>query len=142
MKKQRLCILCLASLLIMASSAFSACKSSSGAENNSGSSVEIIDNRTMSINKTELTLTRGETETLTARLSVGKGAFTWTSSNEAVATVSQSGEVRAVEVGTATITVCYEDITATCIVTVALPDYVPVFKVPEQSIPLWIAVYY
>ena len=138
MKKQRLCILCLASLMVMASSAFSACKPSGGAENSSDSSVEIIDNRTISINKTELTLTRGETETLTAQLSVGKGTFTWTSSNEAVATVSQDGEVCAVEVGTATITVSYEDVTATCTVTVELPDYVPVFKVSEQSIPLWI----
>ncbi|MBQ3019710.1 MAG: Ig-like domain-containing protein, partial [Clostridia bacterium] len=142
MKKKKLGIICLAGLLMTAGVTFSACRQSDNSGNSSNSSVEIIDNRTISLNKTELTLTRGERETLTAQLSVGKGDFTWTSSNEAVATVSQSGEVCAVEVGTATITVTYEDVTATCTVTVQLPDYVPVFKNSEQSIPLWVGASY
>lgn len=58
----------------------------------------------------------GETITLTADTKSDK--LTWTSSDEAVATVDQNGTVTAVAPGTATITVSAgEDVTATCTVT-------------------------
>ena len=76
---------------------------------------------------TEATLTLGETETLTLTPTVLPAeatdkSVTWSSSNEAVATVTD-GVVTAVAAGTATITVTTTDgaKTATCAVTVAAP---------------------
>ena len=67
----------------------------------------------MSLDKTELTLAVGETETLTATAE----GVTWTSSNDAVATV-EDGVVKAVAMGKATITVTAGEETAACVVTV------------------------
>ena len=76
---------------------------------------------------TEATLTLGETETVTLIPTVLPGdatdkSVTWSSSNEAVATVAD-GVVTAVGAGEATITVTTTDgaKTATCAVTVAAP---------------------
>ena len=76
---------------------------------------------------TSATLTLGETETVTLIPTVLPGdatdkSVTWSSSNEAVATVTD-GVVTAVAAGTATITVTTTDgaKTATCAVTVAAP---------------------
>ena len=67
------------------------------------------------LEKTELTFTAaGETTQLTAN---SKKELTWTSSDEAVATVDQNGLVTAVAPGTATITVAVGEATATCTVT-------------------------
>ena len=77
---------------------------------------------------TSATLTLGETETVTLIPTVLPDDATdksvaWSSSNEAVATVSNDGVVTAVAAGTATITVTTTDgaKTATCAVTVAAP---------------------
>ncbi len=63
----------------------------------------------LKVNKTKLTLTKGKTGTVKATVSTsGKGANTkllWTSSNTKVATVSQTGKIKAIKKGTATITV-------------------------------------
>ena len=77
----------------------------------------------VSLNKTELTLTRGESETLIATVSPPNASnknVTWESSDPSVATVDQNGKVTAVKAGTATITVKTEDggKTASCVVTV------------------------
>ena len=76
---------------------------------------------------TSATLTLGETETVTLTATVLPGdatdkSVTWSSSNEAVATVAD-GVVTAVAAGEATITVTTTDgaKTATCAVTVAAP---------------------
>lgn len=74
----------------------------------------------ITLNKTSLTLKEGESETLTATVSPSDATdktVTWTSSNTAVATVS-NGKVTAKAVGTATITAKAGDKTATCTVTV------------------------
>ena len=68
----------------------------------------------------------GNTKQLTATVAPSNAtnkAVTWTSSKEAVATVSQSGQVKAVGAGTATITVKTADggFTASCTVTVKVP---------------------
>ena len=81
------------------------------------------------LNKTEATLTVNGTETLTATVSPDDAAnktVTWSSDNEAVATVDADGVVTAVSAGTATITATAtngtddtsDDKTATCAVTV------------------------
>jgi len=77
----------------------------------------------VSLNQTSLTLTEGQTQTLTATVSPSNAtnkSVTWSSSNTTVATVSSSGVVTAKKAGTATITVTTVDgsKTATCSVTV------------------------
>ncbi len=77
----------------------------------------------VSLNKNELSLTKGSSETLTATVlpedSSNKNII-WTSSNENIATVDDSGKVTAIGSGTAVITVTTEDggKTAECLVTV------------------------
>lgn len=72
------------------------------------------------LNTTDLSMATGETYTLTFTTvpeSVEGIVVTWNSSNEAIATVD-NGTVTALATGTATITASYEDISATCNVTV------------------------
>jgi uncharacterized protein YjdB len=77
----------------------------------------------VSLSPTELTLTEGENASLAFTISPSNASIkdvTWKSNSTSVATVSQSGRVDAVSVGTAQITVTTEDgkKTATCTVTV------------------------
>ena len=83
----------------------------------------------VSLDKTELSLTVGDTETLTATVAPANAAnqsVTWASSAPSVATVDAAGKVTAVGAGTATITVTTVDggKTAACTVTVR-PDIPP-----------------
>lgn len=74
----------------------------------------------VSLNYSSLTLTEGDSFTLTATVSPSNATnktVTWSSSNTSVATVS-NGTVKAVSAGTATITAKAGDKTATCTVTV------------------------
>ena len=77
----------------------------------------------VSLDKTTITLTEGDAQTLVATVAPENATnknVTWSSSDETVATVDQSGKVTAVKAGEATITVKTEDggKTATCKVTV------------------------
>lgn len=77
----------------------------------------------VTLDKTELTLTEGETETLTATVkpdNANNRKVTWSSDKTEVATVDGAGRVTAVKSGEATVTVTTEDggKTATCRVTV------------------------
>ena len=77
----------------------------------------------VTLDKTELTLTEGETETLTATVkpdNADNRKVTWSSDKTEVATVDGAGKVTAVKAGEAVITVATEDggKTATCKVTV------------------------
>ena len=77
----------------------------------------------VTLDKTELTLTEGETETLTATVrpdNADNRKVTWSSDKTDVATVDGAGRVTAVKAGEATVTVTTEDggKTATCRVTV------------------------
>ena len=84
----------------------------------------------VSLDKTELSLTVGDTETLTATVAPDNATdktVTWTSSNSTVATVDQNGVVTAVARGTAVITATAADgsgASASCSVTVTRP-YIP-----------------
>ena len=80
----------------------------------------------VSLNKSSISLTQGDTETLTATVSpldASNKTVTWSSSNNTVATVSANGMVTAVNPGTATITVTTVDGNkkASCTVTVTAP---------------------
>ena len=84
----------------------------------------------VTLNKTTLPLTVGDTETLTATVAptdATNKAVTWTTSKESVATVDAEGKVTAVAAGEATITVTTTDgsFTATCTVTVVEPEPEP-----------------
>ena len=77
----------------------------------------------VALDKTELTLTEGETETLTATVrpdNADNRKVTWSSDKTDVATVDGDGKVTAVKAGEAVITVTTEDggKTASCTVTV------------------------
>ena len=77
----------------------------------------------VTLDKTELTLTEGETETLTATVkpdNADNKKVTWSSDKTEIATVDGAGKVTAVKAGEAVVTVTTEDggKTATCKVTV------------------------
>ncbi len=87
--------------------------------------VEII------LNKTKLTIEKGETFLLTAKLSpesATESAIVWSSENPDVATVSDEGEVAGVKAGETVITAALSDgnVKATCRVTVQEPASVAV----------------
>ena len=80
----------------------------------------------VSLNKTSLSLTVGESQSLSATVSPSNASdksVSWKSSDTSVATGDGSGNVKAVKAGTATITVTTKDgsKTATCKVTVSKP---------------------
>ena len=83
----------------------------------------------VTLNKSELSLYTGESETLTATVAPDNATnknVTWKSEAENIATVDQSGNVKAVAPGTATITATAEDgsgKSANCKVTVTQSEY-------------------
>ena len=85
----------------------------------------------ITLSDTELVLAVGETEVLTTTISPANAmnkTLTWSSSNSSVATVSDSGEISAVAIGTATITASASDgcgTSASCVVTVISDIPVP-----------------
>ncbi len=82
----------------------------------------IVEVDEVTLDKTEVSLTEGETITLTATITPENATdktVAWTSSDESVATVSAAGEVTALKAGSATITAASANgKTASCIVTV------------------------
>ena len=82
----------------------------------------------ISLNKSAITLTEGDSETLTATIKPDNATnkkYSWKSSDSAVASVSADGKVTAIKPGSATITVTTEDggKTASCQVTVNARSY-------------------
>ena len=94
--------------------------STDNSDNSSNSSV-VEGEVSISLNKTSLTLEIPEEETLVATVENSEEDVVWTSSNPEIATVSETGKVTAIAVGTATITATVEEKTATCTVTVTTP---------------------
>lgn len=73
------------------------------------------------LDKTDASIKVGETLQLIATVLPAEAAgavLSWTSSDESIATVSESGLVTAVSFGSATITVCSGNVTASCMVEV------------------------
>ena len=85
-----------------------------------GEGGEKIDATNIELDKTELNLVEGESETLVATLTPSDATTTvvWESSDEAVATVSSKGKVTAVAPGTAVIKATAGSVFANCDVTV------------------------
>ena len=103
--------------LLVAATSVTSCKTDKkgGNEEQKGTDATI----TVTLNPTSLTLIPGDQERIYATVSSGTGTYTWTSSNESVATVTKAGIVNAINHGEAIIT-CTEKggATATCTVTV------------------------
>lgn len=79
----------------------------------------------ITLSKTELPLFVGATEKLTFTIDPANATdqtTTWTTSNEKVATIADDGTVTAVAEGTADITLTIDEKTATCKVTVSVPE--------------------
>lgn len=102
--------------------------------------VSVVDIAVESIrlNKIELTLVKGDKETLVATVSpeeADNATVTWESSDESVATVSSEGEVTAVYPGNAVISATAGGVTATCDVEV-VPADVESVTLSETSIEI------
>ena len=85
---------------------------------------EIIAVTSITLDKSSLSLVKGESETLVATVNPSNATHTkvsWTSSTPGVATVDSEGNVKAIANGNATITAQVDDIKATCPVTVTTP---------------------
>ena len=80
---------------------------------------------TISLNYTTLSLVTGKQSQLNASVKLGSTTLnvpvSWSSDNNDVATVNETGKVTAISTGNATITVASEGQTATCLVTVTKP---------------------
>ena len=94
-----------------------------GGQATEGSAATLV--TSITLNKTATTISAGQTETLSVSSVTPDDAtdqtVTWSSDNEAVATVDADGKVTAVALGTANITATANDgsgVTATCAVTV------------------------
>ncbi len=91
--------------------------------------------REITLNKTKITLTEGETFLLTAKLSPENGTengIVWSSEDSGVATVSDEGEVTGVKAGETVITAAAlsdGNVKATCLVTVQAPVAVTGVKI-------------
>lgn len=98
----------------------------------------------ITLDKTTLTLTEGETATLIATVTPSNAtnkAVSWSSGNKAVATVDNNGKVIGIMVGTATITVTTEDggKTATCVITVEA-NMAPSVTIGTESVSVFSAI--
>ncbi len=92
------------------------------------------DSPTVVLQKETLELFNGDTETLTAATTNADGlTVSWTSDNEAVATVDQDGNVTAVSVGTATITATLALSSASATITVVPNVYVAGFDLSGNN---------
>lgn len=85
---------------------------------------KVVPVSSISLNKNKLTLTKGRSELLTATVypdNATDKSVTWSSSNTAIAMVTENGLVTAMGAGTATITASAGGKQATCAVTVTVP---------------------
>lgn len=100
----------------------------------------------VTLDKSRLTLTVGETAELTASVTPDTAenkTVTFSSSDDSVASVDESGKVTAIKAGTATITAAIEGFTAACEVTVSAKQEInnpepttPDDKKPDNKVPV------
>lgn len=95
--------------------------------------------QTIELEKTSLTLTAGDTYTMTATVSPAGTAYTWKTSDKTVADVDQNGVITGVKAGTATITAQINDsIRASCVVTVTAPEETKTITLEKTSLMLYV----
>lgn len=78
----------------------------------------IVKEPTINVDPTNITLTVGETASITATVKGKDQTVEWTSSDESVATVDNNGKITAVKKGTSTITAKANDVQTTVAITV------------------------
>ena len=87
----------------------------------------------LALNKTDFTLkAAGATYKLKAEVTGSESPVVWTSSDEAVATVSENGTVTAVAPGTATVTATVDEMVVECIVRCSWEEAQPEQPAPQQ----------
>ena len=87
-------------------------------------SKEFVGVTSITLDKTSLSLVKGESETLVATVNPADATHkkvSWTSSDTNVATIDSEGKVSAIASGSATITAQVDNIKATCDVSVTVP---------------------
>ena len=87
----------------------------------------------LTLNKTQLSLLIGGNEKLKATYTNANELITWSTNNHQVATVSSTGMITAVSVGTAKITATADGVSASCVVTVGLGEYLPTLQLENYS---------
>ena len=88
-------------------------------DGNSSSSTSTETNKNkLTLTKSNISMTKDETTTITAKFNGGEVKPNYTSSNTDVATVDKNGKITAIKKGTATITAQHKGSTASCTVTV------------------------
>ena len=138
--KKKRCLL-IAIVVLSAVFAFSACggpsdtsTSNPTSDSTSDTSEEPITSEVVvSIDKKKLSLDLHELQTLNAAVENSTDTVVWASSNPSVATVSETGEVRSVSVGTAVITASIGDVKDSCDVEVYNSGAAPVMEVNYSS---------
>ena len=98
---------------------------------------KVIEVTSVTLNKMELVLDKGKSETLTATVepdNATEKSISWNSSNTDVATVNPNGKVVAIAEGSATITASIGEIHATCTVIVTIP--VEAISINKTSVTL------
>ena len=90
----------------------------------------------ISLDKSELYIAIGESTTLTAKITPADATdktVTWTSSNEEIVKVND-GIVKGIQAGTATITASNSSFSASCIVTVTMPDNIITYTSTDGTV--------
>ena len=150
MKKWFRTMLCLITVLILSCTAslLVACSNSSGEEANDSYLNEGVANsnfsqgtdfslKSISVDQTTLKILIGESVQLNATCkNVEEDSLVWTSSNEQVVSVSQSGKVTALKEGSATVTVKSGDVKAECKINVYESDVAPIFTLSVNQLSL------
>ena len=83
-----------------------------------------VETESITLDKTELSIAIGQTATLTASITPADASdktIIWTSSNEEIVKVND-GTVKGIQAGTATVTATNSGLSASCTVTVIIPD--------------------
>lgn len=103
-------------------------------DGNSSSSTSTETNKNkLTLTKSNISMTKDETTTITAKFNGGEVKPNYTSSNTDVATVDKNGKITAIKKGTATITAQHKGSTASCTVTVNEKTQTSSSQQPTQS---------
>ena len=105
-----------------------ACTPANNSSSNAGNS-STNEVGTLTLNKTAITIDLLEEVSLVATQEDLTGVLVWSSSNEAIVTVTNEGKVKGLQEGTATVTVACGDYTAQCTVVVEASGAIPVLSV-------------
>ena len=130
MKKRKIFIISSLFLVMLFSVFAGACKSCKSCKSKGSDSIIptiTMPEKELTLDKAEMSILLGESDYILAE-TVGMDAntpITFTSSDESVATVDETGVIEAKSVGTATITVTADGVEKTCVVSVTLGKYLP-----------------